>query len=103
VSGCDRGEQRRTMPDEKFHQIYGDILFLGELHRGDSTGMRLALDSLLTANDIDTAILFASAREIALDKERSEELHRIVIERFEKIAAPADTAAAAPRRAPALK
>ncbi len=103
VPGCDRGTQTRTIPDEKFHQIYGDILLLGELHRGDSLSLRLALDSLLAAHGTDTAQLFSTAREIALDKDRSAELHRIVIERFEKKSAPADSAAPSSRRAPTLE
>ncbi|MBE0645222.1 MAG: hypothetical protein IH600_14155 [Bacteroidetes bacterium] len=90
VAGCGE-KQSPTLPEEKFQQIYGDILFLGELYRSDSTALRLALDSMLTANNIDTTILFASAREIVVDKQKSAELYRIVIERFEKQSARPDT------------
>ncbi|MFZ1731925.1 MAG: hypothetical protein WBQ23_11260 [Bacteroidota bacterium] len=85
--GCGQN-QSPTLPDEKFQKIYGDILFLGELHRSDSTALHHALDSLLKANEIDTTILFASARELAIDQERSAELYRVVIERFEKQSTP---------------
>ena len=83
VVGCG-GEKAPSLPDEKFQQIYGDILLLGELHRSDSTALRHSLDSLLDAHGIDTTILFASARETALDPARSEALYRVVVERFEK-------------------
>jgi hypothetical protein len=88
--GCGQ-RQSPTLPDERFQKIYGDILFLGELHRNDSTALRLALDSLLEINEIDTTILFASARELAIDPERSAELYRVVIERFEKQVAGPDS------------
>jgi len=82
-TGCD-GDRARTLPDGEFQQIYGDILFLGELYREDSTALAHALDSLLAARGIDTTVLFATARETALDPQRGTELYRIVVERFER-------------------
>ena len=79
------------MPDEQFRQIYGDILLLGELHRSDTAALRLSLDSLLDAHGTDTTSLFAKARDIALDQERSAELYRVVTERFETATGTADT------------
>ncbi len=89
-AGCGE-KQPETLPEEQFQQIYGDILFLGELYRSDSTALRTALDSLLVANGIDTTILFETARATAIDKERSAELYRVVVERFEARSAPPDT------------
>lgn len=90
AAGCDK-KQTPSIPEERFQQIYGDILFLGELYRNDSTALRTALDSLLEANDIDTSILFATARQTAVDREQSAELYRVVIERFEKRSQPQDS------------
>lgn len=90
LAGCG-GRSDASLPDEKFHQIYGDILLLGELHRDDTTALRLSLDSLLAAHATDTAALFAKAREIALDQQASAELYRVVIERFETRAGAKDT------------
>lgn len=90
--GC--GEQEHTaIPDEEFQHIYGDILLLGELHRSDTATLRLSLDSLLDAHGIDTTALFAKARDVALDAERSAELYRVVIERFEQQSGRPDTTA----------
>ncbi|MBR9978833.1 MAG: hypothetical protein KFH87_12175 [Bacteroidetes bacterium] len=111
-TACGR-EDTRTLDDGEFQQIYGDILFLGELYRQDSTALHAALDSLLDAHTIDTTVLFETAREIIVDKQRSDELYRGVIERYEARIAPPDTGvhagdslpqAADPseRRAPAL-
>jgi hypothetical protein len=90
LAGCD-DERARTLPDREFQQIYGDILFLGELYREDSTALAQALDSLLTANAMDTTVLFAAARETARDPQRGTELYRIVVERFERQVGRPDT------------
>ncbi|MFA6233587.1 MAG: hypothetical protein WC824_05275 [Bacteroidota bacterium] len=90
LTGCGQ-KKARTLPEEAFQQIYGDILFLGELHRNDTTALRHALDSLLDVNNIDTTVLFATAREFATDAERSAELYRVVTERFEKQSKGADS------------
>lgn len=111
-AACGR-EEARTLDDGEFQQIYGDILLLGELHRQDSTALHNALDSLLDAHAIDTTLLFETAREIIVDKQRSDELYRGVIERYEARIAPPDTGVHASdslpetadppdRRAPAL-
>ncbi|MBR9974000.1 MAG: hypothetical protein KFF77_00320 [Bacteroidetes bacterium] len=64
---------------------------LGELHRSDTAALRLSLDSLLEAHGTDTTALFAKARNVSLDAERSAELYRVVIERFERTSGMPDT------------
>ena len=96
-------EGPETLPRETFQQIYGEILYKAELYRDDSLRLRREFDSLLLAYDTDTTVLFATAREIAQDRESVEELYRITIERFERVTrgpdslAKADTASARPQ------
>jgi hypothetical protein len=82
VIGCD--EQRaRTLSDEEFEQIYGDILYLGELHRGDTLTMRRGIDSVLRAHDTDSSALLATARELCTRPEDLHAVYRNVLLRFD--------------------
>lgn len=85
--GCGGGETPR-LPEEKFEQIYGDILFLGELHREDTLAMRKAVDSLLKAHNTDSTALLATARELADDSGALNSIYRNLILRFETLSMP---------------
>jgi hypothetical protein len=74
------------MEPEAFEQVYGDILYLGELYRGHPRAMRYALDSLLSAHDIDTTILYRTAEMYANRTYDVAELHEAMLVRFEGIA-----------------
>jgi hypothetical protein len=87
VSGCGSGDTPR-LPEETFEQIYGDILFLGELHREDTLAMRKAVDSLLEAHNTDSTTLLATARELADDSGALNEIYRNLILRFESLTVP---------------
>ncbi len=75
------------MPEEEFEQIYGDIVYLGELHRDDTLALRAAYDSLLKAHHTDTTVLYATARELTRDPETLNEIYRNIVLRLERIAA----------------
>lgn len=90
VWGCGSGGER-SLPEEEFEQIYGDILYLGELHRDDTLALRGAVDSLLRAHGTDSTTLLATARSFADEPGRLNEVYRNIILRFEAIAAPDTT------------
>lgn len=87
---CSGDSNGDALTDEEFRHIYAEIVYLGELYRGDTLRLRNSVDSLLEAHDADTAALFAAARRTAKDKELTETLYRETIERFESVTA-ADT------------
>ncbi len=96
-------EAAETLPDETFQRIYGEILYKAELYRSDTLRMQREFDSLLTAYGTDTTQLFATARAISTDRDRVDELYRVTIERFERMArgpdsTAADSSSAAPER-----
>jgi hypothetical protein len=67
-SGCGRNDQGADIPRERLVQIYGEMLFLAELHRQDTTGYRAALDSLCRANGTDTAQIAKAIRVLSEDR-----------------------------------
>ncbi len=79
------------LPDETFEILYGDVLFLGELYRGDSTLIRRSIDSLLQAHGTDTTTFFATAETYAQDREKMQRLYSKTIERFEKLSGSNDS------------
>jgi hypothetical protein len=84
--GCGNSGER-TLPEKEFEQIYGDIIFLGELHRDDTLALRAAVDSMLYAHGTDSTALLATARSLADDPQSLNDIYRNIILRFEAIAA----------------
>ncbi len=82
---CSRDGGSDALSDGEFRHVYSEIIYLGELYRGDTLRLRAAVDSLLEEHDADTAALFAAARRTAQDRELTEALYRETIERFERL------------------
>jgi|GEM_PF-3187307 len=83
VCSCDK-KHGELLPDDDFERIYGEILFLGELHRGDTLQLREAIDSLLHAHDTDTTQMIATARELTKDPKRLTDIYRNIVSRLEQ-------------------
>ena len=93
LSSCgDRKPER--LPDEAFREIYGELLYRAELYRGDTLRLRHEFDSLLAAYDTDSSTLYATAEDIATDRQRVDELYRLTIERFERLSRGPDSTSA---------
>lgn len=85
LSACGSDDDGKGLSDAEFRQLYTDIIYIGELHRGDTLRIRAEIDSLLRAHGTDTAALYAAARRTAEDKELTAALYLHAIERFESI------------------
>ncbi|MBN1449245.1 MAG: hypothetical protein JXA28_15060 [Bacteroidetes bacterium] len=83
LSACTKGREEKALSDETFRTVYAEIIYLGELHRGDTLQLRNAIDSLLLAYETDTTALFAAARRSALDKGLIERLYSETVQRFQ--------------------
>lgn len=83
-SSCN-DDEKKLLSDETFETLYGDVLFLGELYRGDSTLIRQGVDSLLHVHGTDTATFFTTAEHYAHDREKMDQLYKVTIERFEQL------------------
>jgi hypothetical protein len=83
LSACTHGREEKALSDETFRTVYAKIIYLGELHRGDTLQLRNAIDSLLLSYETDTTALFAAARRSALDKELTERLYSETVQRFQ--------------------
>lgn len=90
VPSCDDGDSN-VLSDQTFETLYGDVLFIGELYRGDSTLIRTSIDSLLSAHGTDSATFFATAEHYAHDREKMDRLYKTTIERFEKLSGQPDS------------
>ena len=85
VPSC--GDQKREIISEKeFAEIYGDILYLGELYRAHPFELRLALDSMMEHRNIDTIMVYEAVDRYTRRTYDVAQLHLGIIERLETMA-----------------
>ena len=65
-------------------QIYGDMLFLAELYRQDSTSYGRALDSMYRVNAVDSAQINTTMRELSGDTKELSAFYEQVMNHLEK-------------------
>jgi hypothetical protein len=83
--GCGRTtDNGGRVPREQFVQIYGDMLFLAELHRQDTTSYRRSLDSLCRMRAVDTALIAQTYRWYAGNEKELASFHEDVVKYLEK-------------------
>lgn len=80
---CTRDDGAR-IPEDRFVQIYGDMLYLAELHRADPVARRHATDSLLRASGTDSAAVARTMAWYAVRQEEFPAMYDRVIKHLEK-------------------
>ncbi len=78
--------QREAISEEEFTEIYGDILYLGELYRAHPFELHLALDSMMEYRNIDTMMVYEAVNRYAQRTYDVAQLHAGIIERLETLA-----------------
>jgi hypothetical protein len=83
LPGCGRDERAR-IPEDRFVQIYADMLYVAELHRANPEARRHATDSLLRAGGTDSAAVARTMAWYAAHQEEFPAMYDRVIRRLER-------------------